>query len=209
MNKSKPPSNGRHGEQTDNSRESRRGKRVEGRNEEHSEPRLWGRARERLRRLREERDARRTTRALDFLGEARTEMVRGMTDYIIRHRQRLRQELLSSENYGLVLQQIDDLFLNKLGALERIGMELDGGQSAGRLEPVAYETLELSAPRKELPQKLKEALSAHADAELLQVLPLSAEGDQVEMLILLARPLPREPQEEPRDDKDDRPADDR
>lgn len=157
--------------------------------EERGDARLRGRARERLRRLREERDARRSFRALNFLGELRADVIRQLTEHVLRNRENLRRDMLSGESGAFALQQIEENYLIKLAALERIGVELDGGQN-GAPGPTAYEVVEIAAPRRELPQRLLETLAARADSDLLQVLPLRVTEEQSEFLVLFSRPIP-------------------
>jgi hypothetical protein len=142
-------------------------------------------------------------RAYTAMAEIRSTCYRRLVDYVLTHERRLRDEVNGEDSYSHSLQQMDEMFLNKLGIIERAVAELSRcEQRDGQLTAMTYETIEVLARREELPQKIAEVLAEHGDSDFLDLCVLRADEKQAEVLLVLARedsvPPPSGPQSEQR-----------
>ncbi|MCW8133531.1 MAG: hypothetical protein KIS92_24515 [Planctomycetota bacterium] len=150
----------------------------------------------------------RVRRAYGIMAEIRGTLYQRLADYVLANENRIRNETLGEESYSFCLQQMDELYLNKLGVIERAVAELGrSDQREGLTTTTTYETIEVVARREDLPQKVADALAEHGESDLLDVCVLSADEKQAEILLVLARedtdaPAPSE-RAKPADDADD------
>lgn len=130
----------------------------------------------------------RVRRAYGVMAEIRATLYRRLADYVLAHETRIRSETLGEESYSFCLQQMDELFLNKLGVVERAVAELSRSDSReSQTTTTTYETVEVVAKREDLPQKIADALAEHGESDLLELCLLRADEKQAEVLLVLAR----------------------
>lgn len=130
----------------------------------------------------------RVKRAYGIMAEIRGTLYQRLADYVLANESRIRGETLGEESYSFCLQQMDELYLNKLGVIERAVAELGRGEAReGLTTTTTYETIEVVARREDLPQKVADALAEHGESDLLDVCVLSADDKQAEILLVLAR----------------------
>jgi hypothetical protein len=130
----------------------------------------------------------RVRRACGVMTEVRSRLYRRLAEYVLAHENRIRAETAGEESYSFCLQQMEELFLNKLNVVERAVAEL------GRPEPreptsttTTYETVEITSRREDLPQRIADALAERAESDLLNVCVLRADDRQAEILLILSR----------------------
>jgi len=130
----------------------------------------------------------RVKRAYGVMAEIRARLYRRLAEYVLANEARVRAETLGEETYSFCLQQMEDLFLNKLNVVERAVAELARSEAReGQPTTTTYETVEVSARREDLPQRVADALAERAESDLLDVCVLRADAQQAEILIILAR----------------------
>lgn len=130
----------------------------------------------------------RVKRAYGIMAEIRGTLYQRLADYVLANEARIRGETLGEESYSFCLQQLDEMYLNKLGIIERAVAELSrSDQRESMTTTTTYETIEVVARREDLPQKVADALAEHGDSDLLDVCVLSADEKQAEILLVLAR----------------------
>jgi hypothetical protein len=133
------------------------------------------------------------------MAEIRTSLHRRLADYVLNNESRIRAETMGEESYSFCLQQMDEMFLNKLTVVERTVAELGRSESReGQPTATTYEAVELVARREDLPQKVADALADHGDSDFLELCPLRVDDKQAEVLLVLAReetgvPMPGTP----------------
>jgi hypothetical protein len=127
-------------------------------------------------------------KAYGIMAEVRTALYQRLADYVLGNERRIKAEMLGEESYSFCLQQMDDLFLNKLNVVERAVAELSRCETREKPQAATtYEVVEVLASRDELPQKVADALAAHGESDLLNVCVLRADEKQAEVLLVLAR----------------------
>jgi len=127
-------------------------------------------------------------RAYGIMADIRGALYQKLAEYVLANEGRVRQEIMGEESYSFCLQQMDELYLNKLNIIERAVAELGrGSEREGQATTMTYETVEVVARREDLPQKVADALAEHGDADLLDVCVLRADDKQAEILLVLAR----------------------
>lgn len=130
----------------------------------------------------------RARRAYGIMAEIRSVLYQRLADYVLSNEARIRSETLGEESYSFCLQQMDEMFLNRLGIIERAVAELSrSDQRESMTTTTTYETIEVVAKREDLPQKVADALAEHGESDLLDVCVLSADDKQAEILLVLAR----------------------
>jgi hypothetical protein len=130
----------------------------------------------------------RVKRAFGIMNEIRTSLYKRLADFVLKNEQRVRAETLGEETYSFCLQQMDDLFLSKLNVVERAVAELSRHDAREvQTTTTTYETVEVSARREDLPQRVADALAEHGDSDLLGISILRADEKQAEVLLVMAR----------------------
>lgn len=130
----------------------------------------------------------RVKRAFGIMNDIRTRLYRRLADFVLSNEQRIRSETLGEESYSFCLQQMDDLFLNKLNVVERAVSELSRHDSReGQTTTTTYETVEVTARREDLPQRVADALAEHGESDLLGISVLRADDKHAEVLLIMAR----------------------
>jgi hypothetical protein len=120
--------------------------------------------------------------------DIRARLYRRLAEFVLANEARIRSETLGEESYSFCLQQMEDLFLNKLNVVERAVAELGRSDSReGQTTTTTYQTVEVSARREDLPQKVADALAEHGDSDLLDVCVLRADERHAEVLLIMAR----------------------
>lgn len=130
----------------------------------------------------------RVRRAYGIMADIRATLYQRLADYVLTHESRIRSETLGEESYSFCLQQMDELFLNKLNIVERAVAELSRSDAReSQITTTTYETVEVVAKREDLPQKVADALAEHGESDLLEVCLLRSDDKQAEVLLVLAR----------------------
>jgi hypothetical protein len=130
----------------------------------------------------------RVKRAHGVMTDIRARLYRRLAEFVLANEARIRSETLGEETYSFCLQQMEDLFLNKLNVVERAVAELGRSDSReGQTTTTTYQTVEVSARREDLPQKVADALAEHGDSDLLDVCVLRADERHAEVLLIMAR----------------------
>ena len=138
----------------------------------------------------------RVKRAYGIMAEIRAKLYRRLADYVLTNENRIRNEAIGEESYSFSLQQMEDMFLNKLNVVERAVAELARGESReNQTTTTTYETVEVIAKREDLPQKVADALAEHGESDLLDICVLRADDKQAEILLVMAREDTAPPQE--------------
>ena len=151
----------------------------------------------------------RTRRAYGIMADIRAALHRRLADYVLSNESRIRAETMGEESYSFCLQQMDELFLNKLNVVERTVAELGRSDSReGQPMATTYEAVELVARREDLPQKVADALADHGESDFLELCPLRVDEKQAEVLLVLAREETGVPMPESEDEADDSAAGD-
>ncbi|MFH0937901.1 MAG: hypothetical protein V1899_01230 [Planctomycetota bacterium] len=127
-------------------------------------------------------------RAYTTMTEIRSALYRRLVEYILLNENRLRDESNNEDSYSFSLQQIDELFLNKMSILERTISELSRCEHHdGQATTTTYEAVEVLAKREDLPQKIADALAEHGESDFLDMCVLRADDKQAEVLLVLVR----------------------
>ena len=149
----------------------------------------------------------RAKRAYGIMAEIRATLYKRLADYVLNNESRIRAETLGEDSYSFSLQQLEELFLNKLNVVERAVTELSRSETReGQPMTTTYETIEVVAKREDLPQKVADALAEHGDSDLLDLCILRADEKQAEVLLVMAREetgVPPEPGEDDRQNSND------
>lgn len=127
-------------------------------------------------------------RAFGIMSDIRAQLFQRLAEYVLANEGRIRAETEGEETYSFCLQQMDELFLNKLNIVERAVAELGRNEGReGQTTTTTYETIEVVARREDLPQKIADALAEHGDSDFLDLSVLRADEKQAEVLLVLAR----------------------
>lgn len=130
----------------------------------------------------------RVKRAYGIMNDIRGRLYRRLAEYVLTNELRIRSETLGEETYSFCLQQMDDLFLNKLNVVERAVGELSRHDPReGQPTTTTYETVEVTARREDLPQRVADALAEHGESDLLSINVLRADEKHAEILLIMAR----------------------
>jgi hypothetical protein len=130
----------------------------------------------------------RVKRAYGIMNDIRGRLYRRLAEYVLTNERRIRSETLGEETYSFCLQQMDDLFLNKLNVVERAVGELSRHDPReGQPTTTTYETVEVTARREDLPQRVADALAEHGESDLLSINVLRADEKHAEILLIMAR----------------------
>jgi hypothetical protein len=130
----------------------------------------------------------RVKRAYGIMNDIRSRLYKRLAEYVLSNEQRIRSETLGEETYSFCLQQMDDLFLNKLNVVERAVAELARHDPReGQPTTTTYETVEVTARREDLPQRVADTLAEHGESDLLGINVLRADEKHAEILLIMAR----------------------
>jgi hypothetical protein len=131
----------------------------------------------------------RVKKACGIMADIRARLYRRLADYVLSNEGRIRAETSGEETYSFCLQQMEEMFLNRLNVVERAVAEL--GRSEYRegvtTTTTTYETVEVSARREDLPQRVADALAERAESDLLDVCILRADDRHAEIMLILSR----------------------
>ena len=126
--------------------------------------------------------------ATEAMLDVRNALYRRLVDYVLANENRIKDEVSGEDSYSFTLQQMDEQFLNKLNIVERAVGELSRCEHReGQLLTTTYEAVEVTAKREELPQKIADALAAHAESDFLDLCVLRADDKQADVLLVMAR----------------------
>jgi hypothetical protein len=130
----------------------------------------------------------RARRAFGVMADIRGVLSRRLVNYVLAHENRLQDEAQGEDSYSFTLQQMEEQVLAKLHIVERAMCELSRADHRDSMTTTTtYETVEVSARREELPQKIADALAEHGDSDFLDMCVLRADEKQAEVMLVLAR----------------------
>lgn len=126
-------------------------------------------------------------KALGVLSELRKSLCQRIVAFVLQNERQLRAEITGRDTFNLMLGQIDEQFLSKLGVLDRAMYEINRGESAKHTEQTThFEVVEIRASREELPQKIANLLAEHAEKSLIQLLTLRSSQEEAELLAVFS-----------------------
>lgn len=122
------------------------------------------------------------------MADIRARLYRRLAEYVLVNEGRIRAETSGEETYSFCIQQMEEMFLNKLNVVERAVAELGRCECReGVTTTTTYETVEVSARREDLPQRVADALAERAESDLLDVCILRADDRHAEIMLILSR----------------------
>ena len=127
-------------------------------------------------------------KSLGILSELRKSLCQRLTGFVTQNERQLRAEITGRDTFNLMLGQMDELFLSKLGVLDRAMYEINRGEQPGAAaeQTTHFEVVEIRANREELPQKIANLLAEHAEKTLLQLIPLRTNQEDAELLAVFS-----------------------
>ena len=130
----------------------------------------------------------RAKRAYKALSQNRNTLYNRMVDYILENRARMRGEVNGADLSSFTITHLDEQYLSKMQVLDRVMGEISRPEpKEGQTTTTTYETVEVSAKRDELPQKIADALAERGESEFLDLSVLRADDNFAEVLLVLAR----------------------
>ncbi|HTL51279.1 MAG TPA: hypothetical protein VL860_01760 [Planctomycetota bacterium] len=126
-------------------------------------------------------------KSLGILSELRKSLCQRMVAFVLQNERQLRAEITGRDTFNLMLGQMDEQFLSKLGVLDRAVYEINRGEQPPPAEQTThFEVVEVRASREELPQKIANLLADHAEKNLIQLLPLRSTPEDAELLAVFS-----------------------
>ncbi|MGH7143502.1 MAG: hypothetical protein ACREJ2_05125 [Planctomycetota bacterium] len=127
-------------------------------------------------------------KSLGILTELRKSLCQRMAQFVLTNERQLRAEITGRDTFNLMLGQMDELFLSKLGVLDRALYEVNRMEApqASAEQTTHFEVIEVRSAREELPQKIANLLAEHAEKSLLQLLPLRTTPEEAELLAVFS-----------------------